>query len=315
MTDFLMLEKLHKMIKNVKRPRLMFRKGIAAEGFFRPYMSFEDYTEAELFRSIDIITPVKVRFSALLGDEGTADTVRNFKSMNIRFDVEGEPYDMFCSSIPVFLINSEGKFFSMAEAFTVKRPFDSINNSSFWKFVTENTESVNCAVRLFSHEGLLSSYIDAKWFSVTPAVWINSCGRRFLTRYKWIPMSEEGKPLDRISAEFLAGFDSNHALNQLKREIDSGRFPCYELRIQIADSHSTGISPYTQRTRIWDEDDIPDVPAGIMKLTGLSHGGGNDEDSLNFIPSNTVKGIELFEDDFSQAVNYMYRVEALERGE
>ena len=46
MTDFQMLEHIQRMIKEMPRPRLLFRKGLTVRGFFRPYMSFADHTQA-----------------------------------------------------------------------------------------------------------------------------------------------------------------------------------------------------------------------------------------------------------------------------
>ena len=72
MTDFLMLQRIHRMIKELPRPRLLFRKGVTAEGFFRPYMSFSEYTKARIFGSFDEITPVTVRMRVDAGQPGNS---------------------------------------------------------------------------------------------------------------------------------------------------------------------------------------------------------------------------------------------------
>ena len=321
MTDFLLLEKIHKMIKELSKPRIMFRKGISADGFFRPYMSFSEYTQAKLFSSYDEITPVKVRFASMLGDKGTADTVRNIKGMNVKFvSAEGE-YDMICHSLPVFFINSEDKFFDIKEAFTRREMFDGVNTDAFWRFLTENPESVNCAVRLFSQEGLSASYIDMKWFSVNSDVWENSTGEKCLVRYKWVPAadkihkSEGKKRMDRISAEFMAGFDADKALREMESAIEDGRFPEYELYIQMADYDSVSESEYLSRTLMWDEEKHPYAAAGVMKLTEIPQDRRKNCDLLSFAPGNTVRGIDICRDGFADIMNYICRLENAERGE
>ena len=49
MTDFLLVEQLHRMMGELPRPRLMYRKGIGMRGYFKIYRSFEEYTSAEYF--------------------------------------------------------------------------------------------------------------------------------------------------------------------------------------------------------------------------------------------------------------------------
>ena len=118
MTDFLMLKQLHRMIKEIPKPRLMFRKGYLCRRFFSAvYVIFRLYGIGEISSSFDEVTPVTVRFASMLGNKGTADTVRNIKGMSVKFQSD-EEYDMICHSMPVFFINEDTKFFSMLKAFT-----------------------------------------------------------------------------------------------------------------------------------------------------------------------------------------------------
>ena len=64
MTDFLLVEQLHRMMGELPRPRLMYRKGIGMRGYFKIYRSFEEYTSADIFCEMDRSFPVRARFSA-----------------------------------------------------------------------------------------------------------------------------------------------------------------------------------------------------------------------------------------------------------
>lgn len=322
MTDFLLLEKLHRIIKEIPKPRLLFRKGVSAEGFFRPYMCLSEYTQAKIFRSFDEITPVDVRFAAMLGDKGTADTIRNIKGMNVKFNSDDGEYNMLCYSIPVFFINEAAKLFKMFKAFTNKESFDGINRNEFWSFVVENPESINCAIRLFSNEGLSASYINTDWFSVDFTVWQNQKGEKFLVRYKWIPVYDNNddqykdeRNLDRISAEFIAGFDKDKACDELESTIELGKFPNYELYIQMKPYNESLDMESLKRTLIWNDEVDPPFAAGIMKLTSIPEDYRYKCDMISFVPGNTVKGIDIYEDEFSNIINYIYQTEAIERGE
>jgi len=319
MTDFLLLKQLQQMVKGVLKPRLAFKKGVSAKGFFRPYMSFADYTEAEMFSSYDEITQVTVRFSAMLGDKGTADTVRNIKGMDVRFYSRGSRYDMMCRNMPVFFINEREKLTKLVNAFTVHEYFDGINSSGLWQFAVENPEAMNCIIRLYSGMGLSDSYIFESWYSSGSTVWENSGGERFLVRYMWKPLCADDERRkaerpDRSSAEFLAGFDADRAADRLCAAIADGRFPQYELYIQMEKYGASSDAGYTSATLIWDEKRNPFVAAGMMKLTEIPEDYRNECELLSFAPGNTVKGIEMHRSELWEVIDYIYQCEAIERG-
>ena len=243
MTDFQMLEHIQRMIKEMPRPRLLFRKGLTVRGFFRPYMSFADHTQAEIFSSTDEVTPVTVRFASMFGQKGTADTVRNIKGMSVKFH-GSEEYDMVCQSIPVFFIDEKQKLPDLIRAFTRSEHCDGLNSRRFWEFVAENPESLHCALRLFSYEGIAGTFINVKWFSVNTTVWENASGEKCFVRYRWIPScpaagsgedvtASREKVNDRITAEFMAGFDCDTAFKELASDISAGRFPSFDLYVQM----------------------------------------------------------------------------------
>lgn len=321
MTDFLLLEQLHRIIKEIPKPRLLFRKGIAASGFFRPYMSLADYTAAQMFSGAGVVTPVKVRFSAMLGDDGTADTVRNIKKLEIKFLSRQGEYDMICHSIPVQFINDKDKLQDMFGMFCRRRWFDGINTEAFWQFVIENPEALNAAIHLFSHEGLSDSYTDINWYSVNIAAWRNSKGEECSVRYKWQPVysSQYGrKPADKLmsrnEAEFIAGFDPDRAGNGLAARIDDKNYPAFELYVQMIDSDDTADSRFFNHTLLWDDRKVPFMSAGIMMLDKVYDESDDISGETFFSPDNTVPGIMLHRDELVDTIGYMYRIEAMERG-
>ncbi len=321
MTDFLLHEKFYKIIREIPKPRLMFRKGVSVRGFFRPYMSLCDYTEASVFSDTDKITPVTARFSSLLGDKGTADTVRNIRSMNVRFHIsQEERYDMLCRSLPVYFINDASKLTQLMDSFTVRESFDGLDCEKFWRFVISNPESVNCVLRLFSHEGLTDSFVDIRWYSENTYIWKNSKNERFLVRCRWYPVTEKdeedlkGAYMSRNEAEFMAGFDPDRAVNGIETAVREGHFPSYELQIQMmvyTDDIEEDILKYTC---LWDETKYPYVSAGVMKFVSEAESYRNDCDMLSFIPSNTIEGIGIYRDELSKIFDWIYKVEAIERG-
>lgn len=327
MTDFLLVRQLHQMMGELPRPRLMFRKGIGMRGYFKPYRSLREYTSAEIFCETEQSFPVDARFSALLGDGGTADTRRNIKGFAVRFHAGAGEYDVVCSSLPVFFINRSSDFPDLAKALRCRSWFDGIHPEMLWRFAAEHPESLHCILRLFSCEGLAASYRTLSWYSIHNCVWSNEKGERFLVRYQWRPrecekadeeaLHEIGSRLgrtggDRVMAEFLAGFDPDAAEDDLKAAVEEGRFPAYELWVQIADFHYSNHPEYQRCTVLWNEAVFPPVRAGILKLTELKS--QDETEDICFSPGHLGPGISLPGDEFSAFMDYAHKAGGAERG-
>lgn len=319
MTDFILLEQLYKMIKEIPKPALFHRKGTKASGYFRPYMDFSDYTKANIFSSNDIVTPVEIRFSSMLGDDGTADTFRNIKGMEVKFIDKNYRYDMFCRSLPVTLTNNRNKLIDIISCFSVKRPFDMINNKRIWDYVCENPEALNGIIRLYSYYGITDSFINIEWYSVNLFVWINAYDLKTLVRYRWVPLYENqednlnSKHLMRSKAEFIAGYEPNRAENELMRLIDNSKYPGFELQLQMIDMSKQYDIKYEDRTLIWNEDEIPYTPAGVLIINKYENC-LYDGEKLVHSACNNIDGIKVLEDEVSHLNDYLNMVTTYERG-
>lgn len=316
MTDFLLLEKLHEMVSQKRRRRIAFEKGVCAEGFFRPYMSFAGYTRAGLLGDPDVCTPVLARFSSMMGDWGTADTARNIKGLAVKFDTEAGEYDLLCQSLPVFFSDSWEKLPGIIEAMSKQSLFSGIDSRRFWQFVAGNRESINCAIRLFSAQGISGSFLYMNWYTAGTFVWENDTGRKHMVRYRWVPVRkvpglfalthEALRKMDRMSAEFMAGYDPDTAVDGLRESIIANGSLEYELQAQIAGYSSDPEDECLKRTLCWDERIFPPVALGVMQLTDITDAQHDGE--ACFVPGNTVPGIELCDDSFSAVSDYICRV-------
>lgn len=321
MTDFLLVEQLHRMMGELPRPRLMYRKGIGMRGYFKIYRSFEEYTSADIFCEMDRSFPVRARFSALLGDGGTADTRRNIKGFAVRLYSGAGEYDVVCSSLPVFFINRSRDFLELAESMRCRAWFDGIAFEKFWRFVVKHPEALHCALRLFSSEGLTASYRRICWYSVHTCVWNNEKGEQFLVRYRWIPVGNDRNGLkegddqigeERIIADFMAGYNPDAAQDDLETAVAEGAFPAFELWVQIMDASYSSHPEYQRRTVSWNEAIFPPVRAGILKLTEMEP--LEQSEKLCFSPGHLGPGISLWGDEFSDFADYAHKAGGAERG-
>ena len=287
MTDFFIVEEIQKMIKGLPKPRLFFKKGVSVRGYFRPYMSLKDYTKAALFMDQNEVTPVTVRFSSMLGDIGTADTRRNIKCMAVKFHSYGEVYDMICQNIPVLMTNDINDLSKAADTYRTRAYFDGINRERFWGYISAHNASDR---------------------------------HKCMVRFKWVPISEKlnrnadpDKVITVNTAEFIAGYDPDRAVNEIISRILTKRFPMFELHVQMIPVSKAGNKKYTDRTLLWSENEAPYMCVGMMVLDQIDDG-RIDDPELYFLPANTVEGIEIYLDEMSQIYDFLLRSEAMERG-
>ena len=191
MTDFLLLEKISQLNSKNPKPRLLHQKGIAAGGVFSPYMPLSDYTSADFLQDPQREVPVIARFSRLMGEKGSGDSLRDTRGFAVRFQTGQGSYDLLCHNLPCYYIRSPAQFPDMVRSLTGinRTPGE---DSGFWKFLSQNPEAVNLAMWLFSDKGTLKSYRFMEGYSVNTYQWINSRGETLYVRYKWSPFSESG---------------------------------------------------------------------------------------------------------------------------
>lgn len=320
MTDFFMLGEIQKMIKSMPKPRLLLKKGITVRGFFRPYMSLRDYTRAKIFKDQDEITPVTVRFASMLGDRGTADTRRNIKSMAVKFHSYDKVYDMICQNIPVLMTNDVSKITEVFDIYRIHSSFDGIDKAKFWNYIRNHEESLTFALMLFSHMGISDTLVNINMFAVNTYRWLNDDYSSHLIRYKWVPSPDpvtktpvKHRSMTVNAAEFIAGYDPDRAFNEIITSILNKNYPVFELHVQMIKINRTISNIYTDSTLIWNENLSPYMCVGAMVLDQIDEDAA-DDDSVFFLPGNTIDGIELHDDEMSQIMDFIFRTEAMERG-
>jgi hypothetical protein len=86
-------------------------RGAGAYGFFEPYDDWlAEYTAAKFLTTPGTQTPVLVRFSAVAGSRGSADTVRDVRGFATKFYTAQGNYDLVDNNFPVFFIQDGIKF-------------------------------------------------------------------------------------------------------------------------------------------------------------------------------------------------------------
>ena len=109
--DFHFREKMNHFDHERIPERVVHARGSAAHGFFQVYdNSLSAYTTAPVLTDPSRITATFVRFSTVLGNAGSADTVRDVRGFSTRFYTQEGNWDLVGNNIPVFFIQDAIKF-------------------------------------------------------------------------------------------------------------------------------------------------------------------------------------------------------------
>lgn len=305
MADFKLFNKIANMNKEMIPERIMHERGVGAYGTFYLYMPFSDYTKAEFLCDTDNFIEVFVRFSRALGKRGSAETLRDVRGMAVKFFTNQGVYDLICQNMPVYFINDANKF---PELYRALRPNNgtSFNNDAFWKFVSNNPESLHLIMWLYSNRGTINSYRFMEAYSVNTYLWENELKESYYVRYKWNPL-QGIRDIPANEAEFLAGYDPDALTNDLFSAIENGNYPEYELTVQlIPKGKESEQREIFDTTLVWPERACPQIKVGKIVLNRLPSDFHDEVDLAHFSPSNTVPGIAVPDDDLLTAMCFAY---------
>ena len=315
MTDYLLMDYLAQVSNKTIKERAMHIKGAGAYGAFRPYMSMSDYTKAAFLQDSEVVTPVFVRFSKMLGRGGSPDTERSPKGFSVKFFTTEGKYDLICQNMPVFFISEGKKLPELLEAFSPKKNTNLADNESFWNFFSKNPEAVNIVTWLYSDRGTTKSYRHLEGYSVNTYKWISKNGEEYYVRYKWSPMSGV-KEISRNEAEFLCGFDPDIAAKELYEAIEEQQYPEYELSVQLVSVEHIDAYDFDllNCTVAWSEKEIPTIKIGKMVLNRIPENYYEEVEKSGFNPLNLVSGIAFSEDKLLEIMSFAMSSGARSRG-
>jgi 2-polyprenyl-3-methyl-5-hydroxy-6-metoxy-1,4-benzoquinol methylase len=88
MEDFHFREKMTHFDHERIPERVVHARGSGAHGYFQVYESMAEYTKTKFLQDPSVQTPVFVRFSTVVGFRGSADTVRDVRGDEHKFDFD-----------------------------------------------------------------------------------------------------------------------------------------------------------------------------------------------------------------------------------
>nr|AKA94107.1 catalase [Ulva prolifera] len=305
--DYHLVEKLANFDRERIPERVVHARGAAAKGFFEVTHDISHLTCADFLRAPGVQTPVAVRFSTVIHERGSPETIRDPRGFAVKFYTREGNYDMVGNNMPVFFIRDGISFPDMVHALK-PNPRNHIQEWwRIWDFFSHHPESCHMFTFLLDDVGIPLNYRHMPGFGVHTFKLLNQAGKEVYVKFHWIPKCGEKNLLDQ-EAEQVGGKNHSHATADLFEAIERGDFPEWTLCIQTLDPRDEDRFDFDPLdvTKVWPEDLFPLQPVGRMVLNVNPDNFHNDNESIAFAPAMIVPGIGYSEDKLLQTRIFSY---------
>ncbi|GLC39807.1 catalase A [Pleodorina starrii] len=305
--DYHLLEKLAQFDRERIPERVVHARGAAAKGFFEVTHDVSHLTAADFLRAPGVQTPVIVRFSTVVHERGSPETLRDPRGFAVKFYTREGNYDMVGNNMPVFFIRDGMKFPDMVHAF---KPNPKSHIQESWRimdFLSHHPESAHMLTFLLDDVGIPLNYRHMPGFGVHTFKLINKAGKETLVKFHWVPKCGEKCLLDD-EAVLVGGSNHSHATKDLYDAIAAGDYPEWTLMIQTmdpADEDKFDFDPLDV-TKTWPESLFPMQPVGRMVLNRNVDNFFNENEQVAFCPAIIVPGIGYSDDKLLQTRIFSY---------
>lgn len=305
--DYHLVEKLAQFDRERIPERVVHARGAVAKGFFEVTHDISHLTCADFLRAPGVQTPVIVRFSTVIHERGSPETLRDPRGFAVKFYTREGNFDLVGNNIPVFFIRDGIKFPDVIHAL---KPNPKTHIQEAWRimdFFSHVPESCHMFTFLFDDWGIPSDFRHIEGFGVHTFKFINREGKETYCKFHWKPTCGLKFLLDE-EAVIVGGTNHSHATKDLYDAIASGNYPEWKLCIQTmdpADEDRFDFDPLDD-TKIWPENLFPLQPVGRMVLNKNIDNFFNENEQLAFCPGVIVPGIYYTDDKMFQTRVFSY---------
>ncbi|HSI91140.1 MAG TPA: catalase, partial [Adhaeribacter sp.] len=305
MEDFHFREKMtHFDHENIPE-RVVHARGSGVHGYFQVYESMAEYTKAGFLQDPSVKTPVFVRFSTVVGNKGSADTVRDARGFATKFYTQEGNYDLVGNNMPPFFIQDGIKFPDLVHSIKPDpdshMPQASAAHDTFWDFISLMPESMHMIMWVLSDRGIPRSFRMMEGFGVHTFRFINEQGKARFVKFHWRP-TIGSYSLVWDEAQKLAGKDPDWLRRDLWEAVEKGEFPEFELGVQIVEEEDEMSFAFDllDATKLIPEELVPIKFIGKMTLNRNPDNFFAETEQVAFHPGNLVPGIDVTNDPLLQ---------------
>ena len=290
--DHYVLQKMAQFNRERVPERVVHAKGGGAHGFFEVTEDVTQWCKADFLSSPGKVTKVFVRFSAVAGEQGSADTVRDPRGFAIKFYTAEGNYDVVGNNTPVFFIRDASKFSDFIHSQKRMPETGLRSNDAQWDFWTLSPESAHQVTILMSDRGTPRSWRTMHGYGSHTFLWVNAGGERFWVKYHLKTL----QGIDNFTAADAAAMtaaDPDYHRRDLLEAIRRGDEPEWRVEVQVMpfeDAASYRFNPFDV-TKVWPHADYPPVAIGRLILNGNPLNHFAEVEQAAFEPGNMVPGI------------------------
>ncbi|TDN47442.1 catalase [Scandinavium goeteborgense] len=309
-----LLQKLQRFDRERIPERVVHARGTGVYGVFKAEKDISDLTLAKVF-SAGTTTPVFVRFSTVIHPKGSPEELRDPHGFAMKFYTSTGNWDLVGLSEPVFFIRDAMKFPDMIHSLKPS-PISNVQDPNrYYDFFSHQPESTHMLTRIFSYQGIPSSYRKMDGFGVHAFKFVNSKGE--VTYVKFHFKSRQGVAgFSGAQAKMQQAKDFNNLTNDLYNTIKGGKYPIWDLYIKTLKPAQLNDFRYNPLDDTKEWLGVPETKIGTLTLNKVPDNFFETTEQVAFDPSNLIPGIEASEDRmlqgrlFSYADTHMYRLGA-----
>ncbi|VAI53367.1 unnamed protein product [Triticum turgidum subsp. durum] len=305
--DYHLLEKIAHFARERIPERVVHARGASAKGFFECTHDVTGLTCADFLRAPGARTPVIVRFSTVIHERGSPETIRDPRGFAVKFYTREGNWDLLGNNFPVFFIRDGIKFPDVIHAF---KPNPKSHVQEYWRvfdFLSHHPESLHTFFFLFDDVGIPTDYRHMDGFGVNTYTFVSRAGKAHYVKFHWRPTCGVSCLMDD-EATLVGGKNHSHATQDLYDSIDAGNFPEWKLFVQVIDPDDEDRFDFDplDDTKTWPEDLVPLQPVGRLVLDRNVDNFFNENEQLAFGPGLVVPGIYYSDDKMLQCRVFAY---------
>nr|AWW16514.1 CAT-3 [Ipomoea pes-caprae] len=305
--DYHLVEKIQNFTRERIPERVVHARGASAKGFFEVTHDITHLTCADFLRAPGVQTPLIVRFSTVIHERGSPETIRDPRGFAVKIYTREGNFDLVGNNFPVFFIRDGTQFPDVIHAFKPNPKSHIQENWRILDYLSHLPESLNTFAWFYDDVGIPTDYRHMEGFGVHTFTMINKDGKVNYVKFHWKPTCGV-KCLLEEEAIRIGGENHSHATQDLYESIAAGNYPEWKLFIQVMDPDHEDRFDFDplDTTKIWPEELLPLQPVGRMVLNKNIDNFFAENEMLAMDPAHIVPGIYFSDDKMLQARIFAY---------
>ena len=293
--DSVLLEHIAQFDRERTPERVAHAKGHGAHGVFQVENDITHLSKACLFKP-GSKTPIFVRFSSVLGERGSADTLHDAHGFAIKFYTECGNWDLVGNNLELFMIRDPILFPSLIRS-RKRNPQTGLRDmTSYWDFTSLRPETTFHTLQLNSYLGFPNSsrHMDGAGVHTFKLVSAN----RTTVYCKFHYLTEQGVGHTTVEEARELTKTPDYFQQDLYNAIARGEYPSWKFMIQVMtfeEARKVSFDPLDP-TKIWPRDEFPLQPVGRFVLNRNPTNFFQETESVAFNPGTYIPGIEASRD-------------------